>query len=377
MPKILHIPNYYLPNFGGIEQVAYDIVSGLKDEYEQKVICFNTSSNTVKDIYDDIEIIRIGFKLKLASQAISLSYLFKLFLLIKKFDPDIIYLHLPNPLVSIYLLLSKIKDRKLIVHWHSDIIDQKILKKFYYPFQYLILKRASKVFATSPNYIESSEDLKPFLNKTDVIPNIVNTSKFVLSDENMKNIEKLKLKFGNKKVLFFLGRHVPYKGIEYIIKASDLLHENAVILIAGEGPLTDYLKRMANGKGNIVFLGRITNDELKEYLAISYLFLFPSVTKNEAFGIALAEALYCGVPAIGFNIEGSGVNWVNKDGYTGFMVENRNFVEFANKINYLLENEKLRNQMSENAKKWINDNFTKNKMISKLKQELKNILSDN
>lgn len=377
MPKILHIPNYYPPNFGGIEQVAYDIVSGLKDEYEQKVICFNNSSETVVDVYDGIEVVRIGYKLKLASQAISIRYFFELNSLIKKFNPDIIYLHLPNPLVSIYLFLSRIKDIKLIIHWHSDIIDQKILKKFYYPFQYLILKRANKIFATSPNYMENSEDLRPFLTKADVIPNIVNTEKFILNDKNIRNIKKLKLKYENKKVLFFLGRHVPYKGIEYIIKASDLINENAVILIAGEGTLTNYLKEIARGKKNIIFLGKLTNDELKEYLAISYLFLFPSVTKNEAFGIALAEALYCGVPAVGFNIEGSGVNWVNKDGYTGFMVENRNFVEFANKINYLLENEALRNEMSENAKKWVNDNFTKDKMIFKLRSELKNILSDN
>jgi hypothetical protein len=50
MKRILHISNYYLPNYGGIEQVAYDIVSGLKDEYEQIVVCFNHENGSIKRI---------------------------------------------------------------------------------------------------------------------------------------------------------------------------------------------------------------------------------------------------------------------------------------------------------------------------------------
>ncbi len=43
---ILHISNYYPPNRGGIEQVAYDIVSGLKNKYRQMVVCFNHEFGT-------------------------------------------------------------------------------------------------------------------------------------------------------------------------------------------------------------------------------------------------------------------------------------------------------------------------------------------
>lgn len=53
------------------------------------------------------------------------------------------------------------------------------------------------------------------------------------------------------------------------------------------------------------------------------MFAFPSVTKNEAFGVALAEAMYCYTPAVTFTIEGSGVNWVNLNGITGIEVSQR------------------------------------------------------
>ena len=69
--KLLHIPNYYFPHTGGIEQVARDIVHSLKDkDIEQKVICFNEDVNrgelicrrkeTVVDTVDDTEIYRCG-----------------------------------------------------------------------------------------------------------------------------------------------------------------------------------------------------------------------------------------------------------------------------------------------------------------------------
>jgi len=370
MSRILHISTYYPPNKGGVEQTAYDIVCGLKDKYEQKVICFNHEKKTNFEIYDGVEVYRIGYFAKVASQAISFKYLEVLNSLLKSFSPQIIYVHLPNPLITVYLLLLKNRVKKLVLHWHSDIVRQRLIKPFYKPFQEMTLKRADLIFVTSAEYLEGSEDLKPFKNKVKVLPSVVNEKKFILNDENFRNIEKIRRKFNNKKIALFVGRHVKYKGIEYIIKSSDLINKQAVILIGGEGPLTNKLKKMAQSKRNIYFIGKLTDEELKEYLYSAYIFLFPSITRNEAFGLALAEALYCGVPAVGFKIKGSGVNFVNRDGFTGFMVENGNYVEFANKINLLLENESLRNSMSENAKKWARENFSYEKMVNNLINEL-------
>lgn len=370
MKKILHISTYYPPCYGGIEQVSYDIVSGLKEEYEQKVICFNHNKLNEKNFYEGVEINRISYFKKLASQAISFRYYFELKKCVKDYKPDIIYFHMPNPLVSLYLLLINLKNKKVILHWHSDIIDQKYIKKLYYPVQSLILKKSNLILATSEEYKKESLDLKKYLLKTKVLPNVVNEEKLKTNKKNIKEISKIKEKYKNKKILFFLGRHVPYKGLEYLIKASELINDEAVILIGGQGPLTKKLKEQAKDFTNIEFLGRISDDELKEYLHSSYLFLFPSITKNEAFGVALAEALYCGLPSVGFNIEGSGVSWVNQNEKTGYLVENQNEKALAEKINYLLENVKIRNEMSEYAKFWIRKHFTKKKMINNLKKYL-------
>ena len=102
--KILHISKYYPPYSGGIEDVCYNLVKSLSEE-EQKVICFNDVNSDNISCDGKVEIIRIGSIGELASQPISFSYYHKLKVLLKTYVPDIIHLHLPNPLLCFYVLL--------------------------------------------------------------------------------------------------------------------------------------------------------------------------------------------------------------------------------------------------------------------------------
>lgn len=97
-----------------------------------------------------------------------------------------------------------------------------------------------------------------------------------------------------------------------------------MIYITGTGELTEKLHEEANDDKKVVFTGRIDDMELKALILASDIFCFPSITKNEAFGLALAEGMYYGKPAVTFTIPGSGVNYVSINGETGIEVENRN-----------------------------------------------------
>lgn len=57
--------------------------------------------------------------------------------------------------------------------------------------------------------------------------------------DDSKRIEQLKEKYNNKPLVFFMGRHVPYKGLEYLIKSEAYIESDCKILIAGSGPLTE------------------------------------------------------------------------------------------------------------------------------------------
>ena len=361
MAKILHISKYYYPYYGGIEDVAQTIVRELKPFHTQKIICFNDRNITETDIVEDVEVYRIATVGTFFSQPIPKGYHTALKKLIKEFKPDYIHLHMPNPVVTLFLLNMDLSGIKLYIHWHADISGQKLLYSFYKDYENKLLLRADKIIATSQIYLEHSEPLRNFLYKSVIVPNTINEQKFPDKADDADKIEQIRKLYGNKKILFFVGRHVPYKGIEYLIECEKFVDDDCVFVVAGKGPLTKRLKTQAAHSDRIKFIGKISDEELRLYLKASYLFLFPSINRSEAFGVALAEALYCGLPAVSFDIEGSGVTWVNKNNYSGVVVKNFDKQVFARTINELLKKEDLRAELSRNAKSWVSENFLTDK----------------
>ena len=355
--KILHIPNYYPPHIGGIEDVCRSIVTVLP-EFEHQVICFHDQKQTLKEIVEGILVTRCGVWEKLFSQSVSFSFYKELKKAIKTFDPDMVHFHTPNPLSSVYLLLLLPKKTELIVHWHSDIIEQDFLYGFYRPIENRLLKRANKIVATAPTYLSGSKPLQSRPDTIRIIPNTVNESKLQKQNEDEKAIAEIKQLYDGKKIIFTFGRHVPYKGLKYLIEAAPLISdEEAVIVIAGEGPLSNSLKESAKNLPNIYFIGRLEENILRGYLYAADIFVFPSITRNEAFGIALAEAMYCGLPAVTFTIPNSGVNWLCPDKETGLEAENGNVQLFAGAINTLLKDDILRRRLGANAHNRIKEFF--------------------
>ena len=360
MAKILHISKYYYPFFGGIEDVAQTIVEELKPFHTQKIICFNNHNRTIEEIIDGVSVTRIATIGKFFSQPVSTIYLLHLKRIIAEFQPDYIHFHLPNPLVTLCLLKVDLSKIKLYIHWHADILGQSLIYRIYKKYERKILFLSDKIIATSQIYLENSVPLKNFLYKTIIIPNTINENKFLSVEEEEQKIEKIRQKFDNKKILFFVGRHVRYKGIEHLIEIEKLVKDDCVFVIAGQGELTSRLKKRAKNS-RIHFVGWLSNEDLMLYMKASSVFVFPSINRSEAFGVALAEALYCGLPAVCFDIVGSGVTWVNKHNFSGLVVENHNVSEFAKAVSKLLQNNALQETMSKNASIRIKENFLKEK----------------
>lgn len=370
MTKILQIACGFYPRIGGIEQVTKDISDVLKtnDEIEQKIICFNEDAEgggivchrkeTVTDKLDGVEITRCGCIAKVASQLISLTYPREVKKLMKNFAPDIVFFHYPSPFLAAFLLPVLKKDTKLVVYWHLDITKQKILGKIFHGQNLKILKRADKVVATSLPYIDGSQYLSKFKDKCVVVNNCFNSERLKTSEKTESIAKEIRDKNSGKMICFGIGRHVPYKGYKYLIEAAKYLDERFVIYIGGVGPLTDELKEQAKELSNVKFLGKISDKELVGYLTACDIFCFPSITKNEAFGLALAEGMYFGKPAVTFTIPGSGVNYVNLNGETGIECPNCDSKAYAEALKKLADNEELRKRLGENARKRVTENFT-------------------
>lgn len=360
--RILHISKYYSPYLGGVENICKYLVEGAV-KHETAVVCFN---DKCKDIIEEVnghKVYRVATWINVARQALSLSYFWVLKKAIKEFKPDVIQFHWANPFPAWVLLCVIPKNVKLIIHWHMDIIKQKHIYPFIKPVETALLKRADMVCVTSPQYRDGSLPLQPFKDKVRIVQNAMDEDNFILRDGDVEKINAVKAKYGNKPIVFFIGRHIKYKGLPHLIEAEKYVRSDCVFVIAGSGPLSDELKAQCKSS-RVHFVGRLSDEDLKLYHYAASVFAFPSVTKNEAFGVALAEAMYCGTPAVTFTIPGSGVNWVSLNGETGIEVPNGDDKAYAEAVDKLIGDKELNKKYGVAGHQRVVENFTIPKMVA-------------
>jgi len=351
--RILHITNYFYPYINGVENICKYIVDHSK-EHESSVVCFHEKRNDLVETF---------------------SYFWKLRRAIREFNPEVIQLHETNLFAAALLLTMIPKNVKLIVHWHVDVINQTICYPLTKPIEKRLLERADLLVVTSPQERDGALSLQPFKDKVRIVPIGINEHMFAPLHYDEFRINEIWRKYQNKPIVFIIGRHIQYKGLSYLIEAEKYVKTDCVFVIAGRGPLTEELKSACHSD-RVCFVGRLNDHELRWYHYAASVFAFPSITKNEAFGVALAEAMYCYTPAVTFTIPGSGVNWVNLNGETGIEVPNRDCKAFGEAIDRLLSDKKLAEQYGEVAHRRVIENFTIPKMMEKMNEVYDEISSD-
>ncbi|WP_457564751.1 glycosyltransferase [Caminibacter sp.] len=361
---ILQLGKFYPPHYGGIQEVIYNLTEGLnKRGIKCDVLCSNLEKEYKEEIINSYRVFRTKSYGLIASTSISPQMIFKLREIYKNYD--IIHIHHPDPMAAFALLLS-VKNKKILLHWHSDIVKQKFLLNFYLPFQKALLKKANKIITTTPKYFKESPYLQEFSDKCDYVPIGIDKNKFKVDEEKVKEIKE---NFKNKKIIFSLGRLIYYKGFEYLIESAEYLSDEYVILIGGEGPLRDELLKKIEKFGlgsKVKLIGRLENENLGNYYSACDLFVLPSIEKSEAFGIVQIEAMSFGKPVVATKIKGSGVDWVNKDGFSGINVEPKNPKALAKAFVTIMEDKNRYEMFCKNAKKRFLDNFTRDKMVDKI-----------
>ena len=127
---------------------------------------------------------------------------------------------------------------KVVLHWHSDILKQRVLLKMYKPLQKWLIGRADIIVGTSPVYVKESPFLQHVQDKITYLPIGVSPMQPVPGAS-----ETLHGRYPGKKIVFTLGRLVEYKGYESLIEAAKELGDEYVVLIGGTGPLKEKLQR--------------------------------------------------------------------------------------------------------------------------------------
>jgi rhamnosyl/mannosyltransferase len=358
--KILQLGKFY-PIKGGVEKVMYDLMTGLSEEgLKCDMLCAACDDDHVGEepLNENATLMRTRTLAKVKATMLSPAMISKMRSICNEYD--VVHVHHPDPMACLALYMSGYKG-KVALHWHSDILKQKNLLKLYQPLQKWLIDRADMIIGTSPVYLESSPWLKDVQDKTVCLPIGV-----VPLEVDNEKAAALREKYKGRKIIFSLGRLVPYKGYKYLIDSARYLDDSYVVLIGGEGPLKDSLREQIESSGlqdKVRLLGFLSDEEVAAYFGACDLFCMSSVYATEAFGIVQIEAMSAGKPVVATRIPGSGVSWVNAHKESGINVEPKDSEALAKAFKSILESEDTYNAFAEQASRRYHEMFTKSRMI--------------
>lgn len=366
MANIVHFGKYYYPDSGGIESVTVSLAKGaVSAGHAVSVVCFEKTPACKKnEIIDGVQIIRAPIKKLLSSQPLGFQYFLQCLSSSKK--ADLVHLHAPNMLGALCALFISSRIR-LLVHWHSDVLNKGALGKILRPLESALLRRANSIVTTSRVYADASETLVPFKDKITVVP--IGVSEAIHDGRDSELPETLVSQIGSRKIVLAVGRLVPYKGFSVLIQAAQQLVQDSVVVIVGGGPLRQELQRAIEQDGledRVVLAGRLSDAALHALFERATLYCLPSTCRAEAFGVVLLEAMSYGVPIVASDIPGSGVPWVNQHGVTGLNVPIGDERALAEACNQILGSEELRSTLSKGARQRFLAEFTEDVSVKRM-----------
>ncbi len=286
-----------------------------------------------------------------------LNYLKPIFALkrcVREFKPDVVHAHYATS----YGLLGVLSGfHPLIISlWGSDaylfpkvsIVHRKLLE--------FNFSKADCILSTSHCM---AREVSSYTNKK------ITVTPFGVDEKRFKPLSKKGN--GGGFIIGIVKELVSVNGIDTLIEAFSLVvkanpHMELQLRIAGDGVERLKFEKMAESAGmkeKICFLGKIPNNEVPEFL--SGIDAYVSLSRSESFGVAILEAMSCGVPVVASDADG--FKEVVPDGVAGFVVPKNDASAAADKISYLLNNREKAVEMGLAGYKHVLENYTWTKSV--------------
>lgn len=355
--KVLHICKVFLPPKGGVQVVVDWLVKGLSENGVTSEVFTTYKKNEIFNEREFSHVKRYKSWVEILSMPIAPRLIFAIKNNLKHYD--LACVHYPFPLADLAITISRSSDCKLVVYWHSEIVSQAKTSILVAILTKIMLRRASKIVCSSPNLIEHSPLLRQFRHKCVVIPFGMPTTY-----ELEKELPKLSVP-STSKTIVFIGRHVPYKGIETLIYAFKKLCEQKKyksfrLILIGKGPRFQHHCELVNNaelEGRICFLPNLNDNELRAHLREARCLVLPSHLPSEAFALVQLEAMALGRPIINTQLN-SGVPWVARDGKEAITVKPNNAESLLAAITKICDDDELVDKLGNAARLRFNNEFT-------------------
>lgn len=273
---------------------------------------------------------------------------------------DIIHAHTPPPLTSYYAAkAARRSGTPFVLTYHCDPILPSLAGRFAaWVYRWTLgrytLAAADKVIATTETYAATSRTLWPY--DTVVIPNGVDIGRFRPGLDGSAVRRRHSIAPGERVVLF-VGRLTHHKGVDYLIRAAGHFPHGCRLLIAGDGPLRPSLAELAHrAKGRVLFAGAVSEEALPSYYAACDVLVLPSVSRLEAFGIVLLEAMASGKPVIATDMPG--MREVVDDGVEGYLVRPFDSDDIAKHVRRLLAEPEAAARMGVRGREKVEEKYS-------------------
>ena len=346
-------------HLAGLEIAAYNIAKYLAERNHEVHVITTLDKGLPKESTEEGFYVH-RFKTSKIPILRTVSYYMKSLFVVKKINPDIV--HVQTIFLALSgLLIKKFLHKPYVVYGRGS--DVYLSWRFKNLISKPILKNADAIIALT-------EDMKRGIQKiwdrdAFVVPNGIDLDRFEnLSREEFR--KRLKIEEAEK-IIIFVGGLRPVKGVKYLIEAMKIIidkNRNTKLFIVGDGEEREYLENLVrnlNLEKHINFIGQVPNEEVREYMAASNVFILPSL--SEGFPVTVVEAMASGLPIVATNVRG--LPEIVKDGENGFLVEPKNLEEIADKVLLLLKNEELRKRISKRNKEEVKKYSWKN-IVEKL-----------
>lgn len=201
--------------------------------------------------------------------------------------------------------------------------------------------------------IATTDDLKQYALKFNrnvtVIPNGVDINLFK-PFKSPKSID-----------ILYVGRLEKQKNLELLIKSVSLVKNKKIkIIFIGSGSFKNHLNNLSRVyKVNLTIIPRITNKLLPGYYNRAKIFVLPSLIEGNPK--SLIEAMSCGLPVIGNNVSGISSVINNKNG----LLFNNSIESLVDILSSILTNTRKRNSLGKVARKFVENNYSFNKLFNK------------
>ena len=346
--KIVHLyKDFDPPVHGGIERHVALMCAYQREWAEVEALTCSRSWRTRRLQRDGVWVTEVGEWGRFQSAPVSPAYPWRM----RRLRADVLVAHAPNPTTELGYLLARPRGA-LVVRYHSDVVRQAAAMRIYGPIQMHFLRKAAMILPTSDRYAATSPVLQAVRDACRAVPLGIRTEEFAAPSPDA--VDRVRRSHGGSFV-FFAGRHRYYKGLDVLVRAARAV--NAAVVIAGDGPERPRIEALARElEAPVTFTGTLSQEDLVAHLHACELFVFPSIARSEAFGMALLEAHACGKPAVATAL-GTGVEFANLDGETGRNVPPGDPDALAGAVNALLADGALRARMGAFAKERVERDF--------------------